>query len=55
MNILPEEMVHIGDNREFDLTIPRQIGINAFHLDRKGKAGSKSLTNLREVAPKLSQ
>jgi len=58
MNILPEEMVHIGDNREFDFTIPRQIGINALHLDRKGKAGPSyegSLTNLREVAPKLSQ
>ena len=55
MNILPEEMVHIGDNREFDFTIPRQTGINALHLDRKGKAASKALTNLREVEQKLSQ
>lgn len=54
MNVLPEEMLHIGDNREFDFTIPRQIGINALHLDRKGKANADSLTNLWEVEPKLS-
>ena len=53
MNVLPEEMLHIGDNREFDFTIPRQIGINALHLDRKGKANPDSLTNLWEVEPKL--
>ena len=53
MNVLPEEMPHIGDNREFDFTIPKQIGINALHLDRKGKTNTDSLTNLWEVEPKL--
>ncbi len=50
MNILPEEMVHIGDNREFDFTNPRQVGINALHLNRKANPSYEgSLTNLREV------
>lgn len=54
MNVLPEEMLHVGDNREFDCTIPRQIGINALHLDRQGQANTDSLTDLREVESKLS-
>jgi len=54
MNVLPEELVHIGDNREFDFTIPKQIGINALHLDRDGKENTDSLTNLREVEHRLS-
>lgn len=54
MNVLPGEIVHIGDNREFDFIIPRQIGINALHLDREGKVNSDSLADLREVEARLS-
>ena len=55
MGILPEEMVHIGDNWQFDFTIPREVGINAFHLNRKGQAGLESIRDLRQLEPMLAQ
>ena len=33
LNIRPEEMMHIGDNRHADYRIPRSIGINAVHIE----------------------
>jgi FMN phosphatase YigB (HAD superfamily) len=35
MRIKPEQVVHIGDNWQFDFVAPSEIGIQAFHLDRK--------------------
>ena len=55
MGIQPEEMAHVGDNWQFDFTIPREVGVNAFHLDRKGQPGSVSITNLRQLRPRLLQ
>ena len=55
MGILPEEMAHVGDNWQFDFTIPREVGVNAFHLNRKGQPSLVSITNLRQLRPRLLQ
>jgi putative hydrolase of the HAD superfamily len=36
LGVTCEEMVHIGDHREYDYAIPRQMGIRAFFVDRTG-------------------
>ena len=55
MAILPEEMAHVGDNWQFDFTTPREVGINAFYLNRKGQPSLVSITNLRHLGPRLLQ
>jgi putative hydrolase of the HAD superfamily len=35
MRVEPEQVVHIGDNWQFDFMAPSEIGIQAFYLDRK--------------------
>lgn len=55
MGILPEEMAHVGDSWQFDFTFPREVGINAFHLDRKGQSSLVAVTNLRQLRPRLLQ
>jgi len=54
MKIEPEEMVHVGDHFEFDYLIPRNLGINAFYLDRSAKKqGSSILWDLKSFSEKL--
>jgi len=36
LGIKPEEMIHVGDHRLFDLSAPQEFGIRAFYLDRDG-------------------
>lgn len=41
MEIVPGEMIHVGDHYQFDYLVPRQLGVAAYFLDRNGsKAGS---------------
>jgi putative hydrolase of the HAD superfamily len=52
--IKPNEMIHVGDNKEFDYISPRKIGIKSFYLDR-GKIGINngiinSLSHLEKLA-----
>ena len=35
LNIHTTEMIHIGDHKEFDYIIPKNIGIHSFYLNRK--------------------
>jgi putative hydrolase of the HAD superfamily len=35
MRVEPEQVVHIGDNLQFDYVAPSEMGIQAFYLDRK--------------------
>lgn len=54
LGIKPEEMVHIGDHRLFDFVVPRELGIRAFYLDRKGREhGDFVVENLTEFWEKL--
>lgn len=36
LRVKPEEIVHIGNNFDFDYKVPSSIGINAFLIDRTG-------------------
>ena len=50
MKIRPEQVVHVGDNRQFDFIAPKEAGIRAFHLDRKGQTDHEdSLASLTEL------
>ena len=56
LQISPEEMIHIGDDRNFDFDVPRRLGILAFHLDRAGKhKGEFVIHNLEELSRKLQK
>ena len=48
------QIVHIGDNKQFDFLEPASVGIRAFHLDREGKSGNPAaLRNLAQLADLL--
>lgn len=50
LNISANEMVHIGDNYESDYLVPKNLGINAFYLDREEKSkGEYILKDLEEL------
>lgn len=54
LGVKPEEMAHIGDHRLFDFTAPKELGIKAFYLDRKGeKEGRFVVRNLSDFRDKL--
>ena len=54
LGIEPKDMVHVGDHRQFDFTVPQELGIKAFHLDRQGKeTGEFVVHSLREFCEKL--
>jgi HAD superfamily hydrolase (TIGR01549 family) len=54
LNVKPEQVVHIGDNWQFDFLAPSEIGVRAFHLDRERQANNKnSLASLRELKMQL--
>ena len=48
MNVQPGRVVHVGDNWQFDFLNSRQVGINAFHLDRLGGNHQESLSDLTQ-------
>ncbi len=35
LKVLPHEMIHIGDNKEFDFLSPQKIGIKSYYLNRE--------------------
>jgi len=55
MGVLPEEVAHVGDNWQFDFTMPRQIGVNALYLNRQGQPSPESITDLRQLESRLRQ
>lgn len=38
IGINPDELIHIGDHKEFDYLIPKNLGVKSFFLDRKEKS-----------------
>jgi HAD superfamily hydrolase (TIGR01549 family) len=49
MDIEPSQVVHVGDNWQFDFLNARQAGINAFHIDRSGRNHQESLSDLTQL------
>ena len=55
MGVAPNQVVHVGDNFQFDFLIPSQVGMNAFHLDRSGENHEGSLADLTQLESHLSR
>jgi HAD superfamily hydrolase (TIGR01549 family) len=52
--ITPREMIHVGDDERFDFEVPKELGIEAFYLDRTGKhSGLSVIHSLVELNQKL--
>ncbi len=55
LEVRPEQVVHVGDNWQFDFVAPSEIGIRAFYLDRKGQTNHQnSLASLTQLEVHLS-
>ena len=48
MAVEPSEVVHVGDNWQFDFLNAKQAGIHTFHLDRSG-SNHESLADLTQL------
>ena len=54
LDVMPGQILHIGDNLQFDFTAPKDIGIQALYLDRHGKDNHhSSLTDLAQIKTHL--
>jgi putative hydrolase of the HAD superfamily len=54
MRIKPSEVVHVGDHPKYDYLAARSIGIEAYHLDRKGNSDNRdTVASLTEFMEKL--
>jgi FMN phosphatase YigB (HAD superfamily) len=55
MGVRPEQVVHVGDNWQFDFIAPSEVGIQAFYLDRKRQMKYiESLDSLVELTDRLT-
>lgn len=51
LGVEPRQVIHIGDNLQFDVNEPASVGINAFHLNREDTTGNTaSLRDLEQFA-----
>ena len=41
----PHEIIHVGDNKEFDFLSPMNAGLHAFYLDRTNKENGSNIVN----------
>jgi putative hydrolase of the HAD superfamily len=49
LRIQPEEMIHVGDHKEFDYLSPQKLGITSYYLDRKkNTTGLHIVSDLKE-------
>jgi HAD superfamily hydrolase (TIGR01549 family) len=49
MSIKPSQVIHVGDNWQFDFLNARQAGINAIYIDRSGRNHQESLRDLTQL------
>jgi len=49
MGVKPSQVIHIGDNWQFDFLNARQAGLNAFYIDRSGENHQESLSDLTQL------
>ncbi|MBI2858925.1 MAG: HAD family hydrolase [Chloroflexi bacterium] len=52
LGISPQEMVHVGDNRQYDYLNAAKAGVRSFHLDRK-RVNPDSVGSLTEFSKVL--
>ena len=56
IGINKRNLIHVGDNYEFDYIAAKKAGINAFYLDRKGNTnGDYVVRNLKEFEEKIKK
>ncbi len=56
LEVSPQEIIHVGDDQNFDFDVPRRLGILAFHLDRTGEhEGEFVIQSLEELTRKLEK
>jgi putative hydrolase of the HAD superfamily len=53
MNVEPGQVVHVGDNWQFDFLNAQQVGIHTFHIDRQGNNHQESLADLTQLKSRL--
>jgi len=49
MGVNPVQVIHVGDNWQFDFLNSRQAGLSAFHIDRSGQNHQESLSDLTQL------
>ena len=49
MGVEPGQVIHVGDNWQFDFLNARQAGLNAFYVDRSGKNHRDALSDLTQL------
>ncbi len=50
LNVKPANVMHVGDDPDFDVEVPRKLGITSYLLDRAGKkTGEFVISNLAEL------
>lgn len=57
LGIKPEQVLHVGDDKDNDFIAPREVGMQAIYLDRSGKRRGRedlTLTDLEELLGLLS-
>ena len=45
INIKPDEMIHVGDSKEFDYESPRKLGIKSIYINREKEIKNKDIIN----------
>jgi putative hydrolase of the HAD superfamily len=53
LDVLPSEVVHVGDHPVFDFEVPRLAGIDSFHYDPAGKGDGGVIGDFRELLDRL--
>jgi len=54
LGVTPQQVLHIGDNWQFDFIAAKETGIHALHIDRKGQNEHQgSLTDLTQLKAHL--
>jgi HAD superfamily hydrolase (TIGR01549 family) len=49
MGVKPSQVIHVGDNWQFDFLNARQAGMTAFYIDRSGRNHQESLSDLTQL------
>jgi len=56
LGVSSQEIIHVGDDPDFDFEVPRKLGIAAFHLDRTGKQkGECVIYSINELNRRLAR